>query len=266
MFFISYKVQEFDQALGVRRALEDAGMACWMAPDSIEPGSEYGEQITNAIRNCDALVLILSEIAQTSTPVLSEVDLARSFDKVVIPFHLDESELTDAFLFRLGIFQRIEAAHDLEGAYASLVEGAKGLLEGETVRADEPPDQSHRPSAHAETVTKPESKARAHGNEETDPRFLPVDPADRPRIATRVRLWFLGMLAFWALWLSMLKGSYDSWPVYAVVLMPLVLENNFTVSLYQLMTLWEQDATGWKKSLLQPRARALVLLVASDLE
>ena len=97
----------------MKRTLEDAGMPCWMAPDSIEPGSEYGRQITDAIRNCDALVLVLSALSQTSMPVLSEVDLAMSFKKTVIPFHLDESELTDAFLFRLGIFQRIEAARDL---------------------------------------------------------------------------------------------------------------------------------------------------------
>ena len=128
MVFISYKSEEFKQALAVRQALETAGISCWMAPDSIAPGSEYGQAITDAIRNCDALVLVLTEAAQTSTPVLSEVDLAITFKKTVIPFHLDNSMLNDAFLFRIGIFQRIEAEGRLEAAYGDLVTRVREVL------------------------------------------------------------------------------------------------------------------------------------------
>lgn len=128
MIFISYKSEEFKRALAVRQALEVAGIDCWMAPDSIPPGSEYGQAITDAIRNCDALVLVLTEAAQTSTPVLSEVDLAITFKKTVIPFHLDDSALNDAFLFRIGIFQRIEADGRLEAAYSDLVARVREVL------------------------------------------------------------------------------------------------------------------------------------------
>jgi len=45
-----------------------------------------------------------------------------------------------------------------------------------------------------------------------------------------------------------------------VVAVALVLDNNFTVSLYRLLDLGEQDATGWQKSLLHSPLRAWVLL------
>ena len=144
MFFISYKSEEFEQASAVRDMLEAHGMSCWMAPDSILPGSEYGQAITDAIRNCDALVLILTEAAQASTPVLSEVDLAITFKKTIIPFHLDDVPLNDAFLFRLGIFQRIEAAGRLNDGYQELIKRARSLTMGEVL-----PDASTEPNEGA---------------------------------------------------------------------------------------------------------------------
>ena len=130
MFFISYKSEEFEQASAMRDVLEAHDIPCWMAPGSIQPGTEYGQAITDAIRNCDALVLVLTEAAQGSTPVLSEVDLAMTFGKTVIPFHLDDTPLNDAFLFRIGIFQRIEAAGRLEEGYEELVRRARAIADG----------------------------------------------------------------------------------------------------------------------------------------
>jgi len=121
VIFISYKSEESAQAHAVRSLIEANGIDCWMAPDSIEPGGEYGTQITNAVRTCDALVLLLTEAAQDSTYVLSEIDLAMTFKKDVVPLHLDDVELNDAFLFRIGVVQRIEAVGDVEDACRDLV-------------------------------------------------------------------------------------------------------------------------------------------------
>lgn len=263
MFFISYKSQEFEQASAVKRVLEDAGMPCWMAPDSIEPGSEYGRQITDAIRNCDALVLVLSELSQTSMPVLSEVDLAMSFNKTVIPFHLDESELTDAFLFRLGIFQRIEAARDLEDAYGDLVERARKIIEerakAEVTRAED----SHKPAPKPKrTPMQSVSLARASASEPEDQQPQEAKPLDRGRLVTKSLILFAWMMVAYALfvWLTTFEGAYDRWPTYVAIGLALVLNNNFTISLYQLFDIQEEHATGWQKRLLQPPVRPLVLL------
>jgi len=121
VIFISYKSEESAQARAVRTLLEANGIDCWMAPDSIEPGGEYGTQITNAVRTCDALVLLLTEAAQASTYVLSEIDLAVTFKKDIVPLHLDSVELNDAFVFRLSVVQRIEAVGRVEMACQDLV-------------------------------------------------------------------------------------------------------------------------------------------------
>lgn len=264
LFFISYKSQEFEQASAVKRTLEDAGMPCWMAPDSIEPGSEYGRQITDAIRNCDALVLVLSALSQTSMPVLSEVDLAMSFKKTVIPFHLDESELTDAFLFRLGIFQRIEAARDLEDAYGDLVERARKVLEE---RAKEDPTQvgDSRGSASAggrAIERRPKASVRASEGVAPGARTKTAEPADKGQLAKGTAILFLLMMVAYGLfmWLTTLDAAYDMWQTYVAVGLALVLNNDFTVGLYQLFALWEQDTTGWLRRLLQSPARPLVVL------
>jgi hypothetical protein len=133
VIFISYKSEESAQAHAVRSLLEANGIDCWMAPDSIEPGGEYGTQITNAVRTCDALVLLLTEAAQASTYVLSEIDLAMTFKKDIVPLHLDDVELNDAFLFRIGVMQRIEAPGHAEEACRDLVMRLRkvGLARGE---------------------------------------------------------------------------------------------------------------------------------------
>ena len=219
MVFISYKSEEFKQALAVRQALEVAGIDCWMAPDSIAPGSEYGQAITDAIRNCDALVLVLTEAAQTSTPVLSEVDLAITFKKTVIPFHLDDSALNDAFLFRIGIFQRIEANGRLEAAYGDLVARVREVLA--------------QPSAPGEQDT-------------VQVGLSPEEAALRRRhLLVHAALFGISALAF--LISTVLDPHADQAFTYIAMFLTLVELNNAATALYRYWLPWEPDENGLPK-------------------
>ncbi len=123
--FISYKVEDSDDASWVKSTLESNGIQCWMAPDSIPGGSSYATEIENAIKNCTAFVLVLSERAQSSKWVSKEVDRAINFGKRVLPFTLDNAPLKDDFSFYLSNVQRYDATTDKLVAMQTMIEAIR---------------------------------------------------------------------------------------------------------------------------------------------
>ena len=99
--FISYSSSEHLEASNVCSVLEKKGIRCWMAPDSIPSGADYGESIPKAIAGCKVFLLLLSEKSQLSKWVPKELDCAITNERIIIPFHLDNSQLKQAFDFRL---------------------------------------------------------------------------------------------------------------------------------------------------------------------
>jgi hypothetical protein len=72
-----------------------------MAPSSIPIGSSYANEIPVAIRNCRMFLLMLSTRSQESQWVQKEVSLALGYGKTVLPFMLENCELTESFNFFL---------------------------------------------------------------------------------------------------------------------------------------------------------------------
>ena len=58
--FVSYSAADRAPASSVVEGLESRGIRCWVAPRDIPAGSEYGEEIVEAIKSCRILVLIFS--------------------------------------------------------------------------------------------------------------------------------------------------------------------------------------------------------------
>lgn len=126
--FISYKSEEYDQAMWVKTALETNGISCWMAPMSIPGGSSYANEIPTAIRNCRVFVLILSEKAQLSKWVPRELDQAINESKIVMPFMLENCALKDDFNFYLTNVQRYEAFQNKSKTIEKMVNEIKAIL------------------------------------------------------------------------------------------------------------------------------------------
>jgi formylglycine-generating enzyme required for sulfatase activity len=82
--FLSYASHDLAVATRIRDGLEQAGLRCWIAPRDIEPGSSFPAAITAAISSCRALVLLLTDAANSSPHVLSEVELAFNARKPII--------------------------------------------------------------------------------------------------------------------------------------------------------------------------------------
>jgi len=75
--FISYSTKDQDFAGRLHADLQNKGVRCWFAPHDIAGGKKIHEQIDEAIRVYDRLLLILSEHSMTSEWVKTEIANAR---------------------------------------------------------------------------------------------------------------------------------------------------------------------------------------------
>jgi anti-sigma regulatory factor (Ser/Thr protein kinase) len=127
--FISYSSCDRTAAETVRRTVESHGLRCWMAPESVAPGQDYGGAIVEGIRACSAFVLVFSKHSNASKQVLREVERASSLDKTVITFRIDESIPTQSMEYFLSSPHRLDAnSGPLESHVARLAKVLRGLL------------------------------------------------------------------------------------------------------------------------------------------
>jgi hypothetical protein len=88
--FISYASENRDKADEICASLERRGLVCWMAPRDVRAGREYADEIIIGLERSAALVVVLSEAANTSVFVLREVERAVSKDINVVPVRIEE--------------------------------------------------------------------------------------------------------------------------------------------------------------------------------
>jgi TolB-like protein len=125
--FVSYASQDAAVANAVVRALEHAGLTCWIAPRNVVPGSLYADEIVGAINESIVVVLVLSGHAISSPHVGKEIERASSKRRRIIALRTDSAPLTKAFEYFLSESQWIEVGSDgIDAATARLVEAARG--------------------------------------------------------------------------------------------------------------------------------------------
>jgi len=147
--FISYKADEFDRAVVVKKHLEANHITCWMAPMSIRGGLSYAEEIPQAIRSCGVFVLILSKKAQESKWVPREVDQAINCEKLIMPYMLENCPLRNDFSFYLTNVQRYEAFRDPEETLDRMTRDIQNVL-GITPPVEEETPQMQPPETPEE--------------------------------------------------------------------------------------------------------------------
>ena len=163
--FISYKSN--DPALGnndetvaneLCKAIEAAGISCWIAPRDIEPGVRYGRAIMEAINSCKVMVVVFSEHANLSEHIANEVDavFARKVD--IIPFNLDCSKPGLEFEYYLRRMQWVDAHGDYRQKIPELIDALKHKLgkqddgqrdNGQTIIVKAPVEQNVDPKEPA---------------------------------------------------------------------------------------------------------------------
>jgi len=99
--FISHSSTDAKSAEKVCALLEGAGHQCFIAPRDIRSGREYAEELMLGIERSDALVLMLSENANTSPHVLREVEHAASRSIPILVYKMGEVTLTKSMEYFL---------------------------------------------------------------------------------------------------------------------------------------------------------------------
>ena len=75
--FISYSSKDQEFAERLHADLQAKGVRCWFAPEDVQGGRKLHEQIEQAIRHYDKLLLVLSENSMGSEWVKTEIYHAR---------------------------------------------------------------------------------------------------------------------------------------------------------------------------------------------
>jgi uncharacterized protein YjbI with pentapeptide repeats len=95
--FIGYSMQDQDFADRLHADLQNKGVRCWFAPHDIQGGKKIHEQIDEAIRLYDKLLLILSPASMSSEWVKTEIAKARKREmreshRMLFPLRLADFE------------------------------------------------------------------------------------------------------------------------------------------------------------------------------
>ena len=134
--FISYASQDAAIAEAVCKALEDAGLARWIAPRNVRAGDFYADAIVQAINSCRMLVLILSRSAIDSPHVLREVERASAKMRPIISIHIDATPLPPGLEYFLSASHWLDASKGpVSGVLPALIESARGHQAGSGQRA-----------------------------------------------------------------------------------------------------------------------------------
>jgi len=109
--FISHASKNFKLADEIRSRLESIGIECWIAPRDIPLCSSYGEEITNAIKNCVAVVFVLTEQANASKAVANELEMAFRFQRLIVPVRVQPIEPASSLAFFVNNVQWVDACY-----------------------------------------------------------------------------------------------------------------------------------------------------------
>lgn len=109
--FLSYSSADRVTANAVVDELETQGVRCWIAPRDIPAGTEYGQEIIEAVKGCRVCVIIFSASANASPHVRREVERAVSAGKHLVPFRIENLTPTGAMEYALGGTHWLDAFH-----------------------------------------------------------------------------------------------------------------------------------------------------------
>lgn len=110
--FISHSSKDARIAEDICERLERKGTKCFIAPRDIRSGKEYAEELVDGIDCSTAMLLLMSQEANSSPHVLREVERAVSKSIPILVYKLEEVTLSKSMEYFLMTHQWINAATD----------------------------------------------------------------------------------------------------------------------------------------------------------
>jgi TolB-like protein/cytochrome c-type biogenesis protein CcmH/NrfG len=127
--FISYASQDKAVAEATCQALEQAGIACWIAPRDVSPGEFYADAIVRALNEASILVLMLTNDAVASPHVLREVERTSAKRHAIVALRFGSVSLTPALEYFLSASHWLDAGEsDMGSAMPKLVAAVQRLM------------------------------------------------------------------------------------------------------------------------------------------
>lgn len=126
--FISHSKEDCQEADIVYVYLESQGYKCWMDTHDITPGIPYAKEIMKGFNDSSVIVVVVSENTMQSIGVKNEIDNVYKRNKIIIPFRIDDTPLSDELSFYLSSTQWINAFPNFEEHLEELGKALKQLL------------------------------------------------------------------------------------------------------------------------------------------
>jgi TolB-like protein len=133
--FISYSTHDRHHALTLVERLRADGHSVWIDQQGIGAATSWSNEIADALDNCKAFILLMSETSLASKNVMKELALAAEADKYIIPVELESVTIPTAFKYHLAGLQRT-SINNIDAILQSL----------EKYRSSDNPSEPSRPS------------------------------------------------------------------------------------------------------------------------
>ena len=126
--FISHSSKDKAIADVIVYSLEQEGISVWIAPRDIPGGSNYGASIAKGLKECEVLVLVFSKTSNESDAVFREVQIAFEQKKAIIPFRIDDVQVSNDLSFYLSGLHWIDGVQKRKNVDI-LLKDVKGILQ-----------------------------------------------------------------------------------------------------------------------------------------
>jgi tetratricopeptide (TPR) repeat protein len=169
--FISYSSIDKAAAFAACATFEAAKIRCWIAPRDVAAGSEWAEQIIEAIEAARVMVLIFSSNSNESRQVRREIELAVSRGLTIMPIRLEQIAPTKSMAYYMAGLHWLDAlSPPLEAHFRQMIEWIRPHL-GDAAR---PPPETN---ARVDTGAKPQPGPKAEPRTSEPPPQTAARPA-----------------------------------------------------------------------------------------
>ena len=132
---ISYSHKDQQYANMIVAILEQNNIKCWIDYRDATPGANYAGSIVRAIKKSDFVIVVLSKNSVVSPQVLNEVNAAVNNGVSIIPFKIEESDLSDNMEYYIGKTHWLDAiTPPLESHIYRLVDTIKRSISTDEAR------------------------------------------------------------------------------------------------------------------------------------
>jgi hypothetical protein len=126
--FVSHVSEDKEPAIQIVDELERRGVAGWVAPRDVRPGEPFDDEISHAIDNCLAMLLVFSSRCNDNKYIRRELTVAGEAGKHIVPFRIEDAAPKGGLRLRLSDLHWINAYVEREIAIDHLVKVQERLV------------------------------------------------------------------------------------------------------------------------------------------